>query len=173
MEKGNFFKGIGDFFGGVGKVIKNTAANFMDNMKMLPQKSELERTLNKFKIKLLETALKLKDSFTSKALKNGNIEKKAAMEHGPAGKVYEKQRKLRTTKVQSKDPADMWSGKSMSKGERSIDKVMDERNKGVTKKVKAPLVKNVSSEISKATEAVKSAPVKAAPIKNLDIGKER
>ena len=87
MEKGNFFKGIGDLFGGVGKVIKNTAANFMDNMKMLPQKSELERTLNKFKIKLLETALKLKDSFTSKALKNGNIEKKAAMEHGPAGKV--------------------------------------------------------------------------------------
>ena len=61
----------------------------------------------------------------------------------------------------------------MSKGERSIDKVMDERNKDVTKKVKAPLVKNVSSEISKATEAVKSAPVKAAPIKNLDIGKER
>ena len=40
------------------------------------------------------------------------------MEHGPAGKVYEKQRKLRTTKIQSKDPADMWSGKSMSKGEK-------------------------------------------------------
>lgn len=169
-NNGGFFGSIGRFFRGAGRVIGNTIKNISNDLSLLPMKSDIERSLNKFKTTVIKSAFKLKEGLTNKALQAGGIEEKAKKEaelkKNPTKLIQQEKKRMKNKNItRSKDDATMWSGPSMKKGERDINKVAN--------KVKPPLVKDVSSTISKAAEVAKSAPVKAAPIKNIDIGKER